>query len=185
MDTADDSDEALMLAYQAGDMAAFDRLYERHRGSLYRFVLRQCRSPAHAEELFQDVWLNLIQARDRYRPDARFAAYLYTLARHRLTDHHRRAGRFEQVVAADELPELAASRVDEPHVRHEAKEKGARILALLEKMPAAQREAFLLRVEGGLSLEEIAQVTGVGFETAKSRLRYALVVLRDGLEQFA
>ena len=67
------SDEALMSAYRDGDNGAFEILYHRHRGGLYRFLLRQCGTAAVAEELFQDVWMNLIRARRRYLPQARFA----------------------------------------------------------------------------------------------------------------
>jgi RNA polymerase sigma-70 factor (ECF subfamily) len=56
-----------------------------------------------------------------------------------------------------------------------------RLLILLDNLPETQREIFLLREEGGLSLLEIAEITGVTVETAKSRLRYALAKLRQGL----
>ena len=59
----DASDEALMLAYAGGAVAAFEQLYARHRGRLYRFLLRQLRDPALADEMFQDVWQRVISAR--------------------------------------------------------------------------------------------------------------------------
>ena len=185
-----DSDEALMLRYQAGDAAAFDQLYARHRSGLFRFMLRQCRSRARVEELFQDVWMNLIQAKDRYRVEAQFRTYLYTLAHNRIIDYFRSHARSEAVLfeTDDDAPVMqtaAASRTEEPHVRAEASEQGAAILKLLEALPAPQREAFLLYEEGGLSVEEIAGATGVTFEAAKSRLRYAVAKLREGLQEYA
>jgi RNA polymerase sigma-70 factor (ECF subfamily) len=80
------SDEDLMRRYAGGDMEAFQRLYERHRGGLYRYFLRQSH-PFVAEELFQDVWARVIQSRKRYRPEAAFTTWLYTLAHNRLVDH--------------------------------------------------------------------------------------------------
>src|SRR6185503_20773646 len=68
----DDADEALMLAYAAGDASAFDRLYARHKGSLYRYMLRHCANAGVADELFQDVWMNVIRVRASYMPSARF-----------------------------------------------------------------------------------------------------------------
>lgn len=176
-----------MLRYQAGDAAAFDRLYARHRGGLFRFILRQCRARAHAEELFQDAWMNLIQARARYRPEAQFRTYLYTLAHNRIIDYYRSTGRPDAVLFENDelLPEVPASRIQEPQVQAESHEQGAHILRLIEALPAPQREAFLLREEGGLSVEEIAAATGVSFEAAKSRLRYAVVKLREGLKELA
>ena len=184
-----DSDEALMMKYRYGDAAAFDTLYARHRGGLFRFIVRQCKARSHGEEIFQDVWMKLIEARGRYQVDAKFRTYLYTLARNRLIDYYRSSGRADLVlveaVDTDNLPETVASRVDEPQVRHEAKMQGAAILTLLQELPTAQREAFLLYEEGGLSVEEIAVATGTTFEAAKSRLRYAVAKLREGLKPWA
>lgn len=93
MRTEDDADETLMLRYRDGEVAAFAPLYARHKGALYRYLLRQCGQPALAEELFQDVWLKLIAARAGYTVQARFATYLYRLAHNRLIDHYRASRR--------------------------------------------------------------------------------------------
>lgn len=174
-----------MLRYRDGDAGAFDALYARHRGGLYRYLLRQCGNRGQAEELFQDVWMNLIGARSRYQVEARFSTYLYRLAHNRIIDHYRRnAGRVpvsfedDDCPALESIPEAARG---QPEHQAETKEQVARILAELERLPEAQREAFLLHQEGGLLVEEIAQATGVGRETAKSRLRYALARLRAAL----
>jgi RNA polymerase sigma-70 factor, ECF subfamily len=179
-------DEELMLAYRDGNLGAFETLYRRHKGALFRYLLRQCRDNAVAEELFQDVWLNLIRARAGYIVSSRFTTYLYRLAHNRLIDHYRR-----QVPAAlvsydqgDDSPELPASRESEPHVSYEARAQLARVLEVLESLPAAQREAFVLQQETGMSIEEIAEATGVSRETAKSRLRYAMNKLRAGLAEW-
>ncbi|MBL0125493.1 MAG: sigma-70 family RNA polymerase sigma factor [Betaproteobacteria bacterium] len=189
------SDEALMLRYQAGDAGAFDDLYARHRGGLFRFIGRQCRTREHAEELFQEVWMNLIQARDRYRVEAQFRTYLFTLAHNKLMDYFRRHGRVELTLferdsdieggKENAIDRLVASRVDEPMVRAESQQQSAAILRAIEGLPAPQREAFLLHEEGGLSVEDIAEATGCTFEAAKSRLRYAIAKLRDGLQEYA
>jgi RNA polymerase sigma factor (sigma-70 family) len=96
---AETRDEDLMLAYAAGDAAAFDVLYARHKGSLYRYVLRQCAHAGVAEELFQDVWMNVLRARASYVPSARFATWLYRIAHNRLIDHWRATGQVELVSA--------------------------------------------------------------------------------------
>ena len=190
--TGDESDEALMLRYQAGDAAAFDALYARHRGGLFRFITRQCRARARAEEIFQDVWMSLIQAAERYRVEAQFRTWLYTLAHNKLMDYFRANARAEAVLydvndagSEAETNEGIGSRTQEPLVQAEARQQAAAILRLLGALPAPQREAFLLHEEGGLSVEEIAQATGVSFEAAKSRLRYAVAKLREGLAEFA
>ena len=180
------SDEDLMLAYAAGDAVAFDTLYARHKGGVYRYLLRQCRQSSVADELFQDVWMNLIRARASYAPTAKFTTWLYRLAHNRLIDHYRASGHLTLVSVDDEAHEdviaaIPTARSDEPEARAENRELGARLRAALTALPPAQREAFLLQQEGGLSLAEIAELTGVGAETVKSRLRYAGSKLRSEL----
>jgi RNA polymerase sigma-70 factor (ECF subfamily) len=180
------ADEDLMLAYAAGEAAAFDALYARHKGGVYRYLLRQCRQGGVADELFQDVWMNLIRARASYAPTAKFTTWLYRLAHNRLIDHYRASAHLTLVSADDEVHEdaiaaLPGARGDDPRVRAENRELGERLRAAVAALPSAQREAFLLQQEGGLSLAEIAELTGVGTETVKSRLRYALAKLRGDL----
>ena len=163
-----------MLAYGAGNAAAFETLYTRHRGRLYRFVLRSVKARGTAEELFQEIWMRVIEARSRYTPQARFTTWLYTIAHNLLTDHWRRKG-----LALVELDEDAhAAAPDDPARSAEARQALARFAAALEALPPLQRQAFLMHEEGGLSLAEIAQATGSNEEAAKSRLRYAMAKLK-------
>ena len=165
-----------MQAYAGGDAAAFEALYRRHKDALYRYLLRGTSSPDLAAELFQDVWKNLIQARLRYRPDAPFGAYLFKLAHNRLTDHYRMQRPTTEV--PEDLPAPEAERPDAAAARtFEAR----RLLRALAVLPPEQREVIVLREERDLTLEQIAEIQGVGRETVKSRLRYALVKLREVL----
>jgi RNA polymerase sigma-70 factor (ECF subfamily) len=178
------SDEDLMLAYAADDAAAFDTLYARHRGGVYRYFLRQCAHAGVADELFQDVWMNVIRSRASYVPSAKFTTWLYRIAHHRLIDHWRASGHVELVSAGaeddadDPLDALPARAQDEPDARVGAREVSHRLEAACASLPAVQREAFLLHQEGGLELAEIAALTGAGVETVKSRIRYAVAKLR-------
>lgn len=177
-------DEQLMLAYAGGDAGAFDALYERHRGPLFRFVLRSARSRGEAEELYQDVWMRVIEARSRYVPQAKFTTWLYTVAHNRLIDHWRRKGL--QVVPleneeGDAIAEPVAPPSAEPERLAEAAQSAAALEAALAALPPAQREAFLLHHEAGLSIAEIAAATGTNEEAAKSRLRYAMDKLRKAV----
>ncbi|MFY2764541.1 RNA polymerase sigma factor [Arenimonas sp. MALMAid1274] len=175
------TDEELMLAYGAGDIAAFQALYSRHRGPLFRHLARQLRDPGLAEEYFQDVWQRVITARERYRPDARFATWLYQIAHNRLTDHWR--AKQHRPSAPEDADELAAKVPDPetPERTLSAFEERRRLQRALEELPDDQREVVLLRLEQELSLEEIGKITGVGRETVKSRLRYAMDKLRARL----
>ena len=181
------TDEQLMLAYAAGDAAAFETLYARHKGRLYRFVLRGIRERGIAEELFQEIWVRVIEARQRYAPQARFTTWLYTIAHHRMVDHWRKRGLNVVPLARDDSddparPEPAAEAAREPQRQAETNEQLERLGRALQVLPPAQREAFLMREEGGLTLAEIATATGSNEEAVKSRLRYAVAKLREALD---
>ena len=175
-----------MLAYARGEAAAFDTLYARHKGGVYRYLLRHCGNAGVADELFQDVWMNAIRVRATYVPTAKFSTWLYTLAHHRLVDHWRSSGQATLVSIDDEddsgtqhaVDAIASARTDEPEARAQNRELAASLAAALATLPSAQRDAVLLLQEGGLSLAEIASLQAVGVETVKSRLRYAVSRLR-------
>ncbi|MEO7251986.1 MAG: RNA polymerase sigma factor [Arenimonas sp.] len=179
---AEPTDEELMLAYGSGDVPAFERLYSRHRGPLFRFMLHQVREHGTAEELFQDVWQRVITARARYQPEARFSTWLFQIAHNRLTDHWRaQKHRPPPPIDAVERAEREAD-PQTPERQLSAFEERRRLQVALEELPVEQREAVMLRLEQELSLEQIGQITGVGRETVKSRLRYALDKLRQRLD---
>jgi RNA polymerase sigma-70 factor (ECF subfamily) len=180
VDGPDPSDESLMLAYAAGEAAAFDQLYARHRTRLYRYLLRHLRDNALADECFQDVWQRVVAARAGWTPDAGFATWLYTIAHHRLGDHWR-ALKHRPAAPAD--AELRTARVADPDTPERVMsefERRRQLQLALDALPPEQREVLLLRLEQELTLEEIGAVTGVGRETVKSRLRYAMDKLRAG-----
>ena len=172
------TDEELMLAYGVGDAGAFELLYSRHRGPLFRFMLRQVRDHGTAEELYQDVWQRVITARARYQPDARFSTWLFQIAHNRLTDHWRSLQHRPPAPADAEERTVREADPQTPERQLSAFEERRRLQLALEQLPADQREVVLLRLEQELSLEQIGQITGVGRETVKSRLRYALDKLR-------
>lgn len=181
MDGPEASDESLMLAYAAGDASAFATLYARHRGKLYRYLLRQLRDNALADEFFQDVWQRLIAARETWKPDAGFAPWLYTIAHHRLGDHWRS---LKHRPAAPTDADERMARIADPDTPERVLsefERRRQLQLALDDLPEEQREVLLLRLEQELTLEEIGEVTGVGRETVKSRLRYAMDKLRARL----
>lgn len=178
------TDESLMLAFRDGEEAAFDLLYRRYRGRLYRYLLHQCAHPATAEELYQDVWLRVVRARSGYEVSARFSTWLFRIAHNRLMDHFRSEQR-AALASYEEEPdrEPAAAENERPDRLAERRRVAQQLVDEIDALPPAQREAFLLAEEGELTVAEIAAATGVGRETAKSRLRYALARLRRALRE--
>lgn len=174
-------DEALMLAYAGGDPVAFEQLYGRHRERLHRFLLGQLRDPGLADEVYQDVWQRVISARSGWQPDAPFATWLYRIARNRLADHWR-ARRHRPPAPADADERIARVPDDDtPERTLSGFEERRRLALALEELPEEQREVVLLRLQQELTLEQIGEITGVGRETVKSRLRYAMDKLRARL----
>jgi RNA polymerase sigma-70 factor, ECF subfamily len=183
----EETDETLMQRFQDGDTGAFERLYARHRGPLFRYFKRQCET-AIAEELYQDVWMRIVRAKETYVVDAKFTTYMYRIAHNLLVDHYRaRARRPEVSLEAEDEDsgfEPADSATREPDATATRQEQVAAFASALADLPEEQREAFVLREESGLGLDDIAAATDVGRETAKSRLRYAVARLRKALEEF-
>lgn len=179
-------DATLMLRYRKGDVRAFEMLYERHKGALYRYLQRMCRSPEVANDLFQEVWSKVIASRERYEARAKFTTFLFHIAHNCAIDHFRRAGR-PQDKGAQDVDALANELPGPSHESPDAALSEAQLRAdfkrALDELPAEQRDVFLLYEETGLGLEDIGRITGVAMETAKSRLRYALGKLRGALRQ--
>jgi RNA polymerase sigma-70 factor, ECF subfamily len=185
MDSAVVDDSVLMLRYRDGDMRAFEILYSRHKGPLYRYLQRLCRDPDVANDLFQEVWGKVIASRERYEPRAQFNTFLFRIAHNCAIDYFRRSGRVSPSQLADvsELEEvLPGSDLDRPETQLSELQVKADFKRALESLPEEQRDVFVLYEEIGLSLEEIGKVTGVAMETAKSRLRYAVSKLRTALK---
>jgi RNA polymerase sigma-70 factor (ECF subfamily) len=185
------SDDDLMRAYAGGSARAFERLYGRHAAPLYRFVRRLLgrQGSGHVDEVFQDTWARVVQARERWAPQgAAFRTWLFTIAQRRAIDVLRRSGR-EQPLNEEGGPYMpegeawqgwpaAETAGDAPAERSFWRAAGRRLLDCMEALPESQRAVFLLHHEEGLSLADAAHGLGLGFETAKSRLRYAMSKLR-------
>jgi RNA polymerase sigma-70 factor (ECF subfamily) len=182
------ADEALVRRYAAGDAQAFEVLYRRHEMRVWRYLRRSLDDPATADDVMQDVWFAVARTADAYRPTARFTTWLLTLAHNRLVDvwrASRAARRADARDPADVLAELPAPATSEPGSAAESRDEALALFAAIGQLPPEQRDVFLLQAEGGLSIEEIAAVTAVSFETAKSRLRYARTKLRQLLGDYA
>ncbi|WP_431110434.1 sigma-70 family RNA polymerase sigma factor [Variovorax paradoxus] len=193
-------DDQLMLAYARGDGAAFDVLYARHEGGLFRFVKRLlgARLAAQADEVFQDTWVRIISARESFSPQgAAWRTWAFTIAHNLAMDRLRVSGREvaldvhpadgdEAVPTLDRGLRGAADAAAHPSAEELAfwRAAGRRLLACLDELPPEQRAAFLLHHEDGLTVEVLAASLEIGFETVRSRLRYGLQKLRGCMERY-
>ncbi len=179
------SDEVLMTKYRNGEYTAFESLYCRHKQPLFRFMLRQCPNQAVTEELFQDVWMKLIDARERYTPQAKFTTYLYQIARNRIIDHFRKhatSAELNQSVFDTVFESLADRIQQQPEQQVEMEQTTNMLVRIVDTLPPEQKEVFLLKEEAGMSLSEIAELLNENAETVKSRLRYAIKKIREGMD---
>lgn len=184
------NDEQLMLEYAKGDTRSFELLYERHKGGLYRYCLRQLKNQARAEECFQEIWLKLINSRVNYQPKALFTTYLYRIAQNHVIDifrkdkkHQEDISLSEDIFPNQEIHSQDFYKNDLDIINLLTREKSYQLLrAQIELLPFDQKTALLLKMDAGLSLEEIAVVLDCGRETIKSRLRYATNHLKTQLQ---
>ncbi|MEW5724428.1 MAG: RNA polymerase sigma factor [Thermodesulfobacteriota bacterium] len=185
------ADEELMARYVKDDEAAFEVLLSRYRRPLFGFLFRYLGRVDKAEDVFQETFFEVIRARKRYRPESKFAAWIFRIARNRAVDRLRRNGfremesldaelnpqqpegdsRLDRVAGKDPDPEELARRNELEEALDEA----------LRQLPEEQRQVFWLKEKAGLTLAEIAELTEVSLNTVKSRLRYALEKLRTDL----
>jgi RNA polymerase sigma-70 factor (ECF subfamily) len=184
----DRSDERLLSAYRKGDIEAFETLLHRYRIPLFNVVLRSVRDRGRAEEIYQDVWMRVIERAGDFRGDAKFSTWLYAIARNQCIDHQRKM-KFRRHASLDATrdPDSAslADRLADGGPSTERLAAGRRmqerIAAAVETLPDDQREVFLLRQLQGMPFAEVAEIVGVSVPTAKSRMRYALERLQRAL----
>lgn len=168
-------------------MSAFEVLLSRYRRPLFTFLLRSVRDRGRAEEIYQDVWMRVIERADQFRGDSKFSTWLYRITRNRCIDHQRRM-QFRRHASLDVVGQSGESLGERVASSHAATDQTAmrstlqqRIGAAVEQLPDDQREVFLLRQVQGMSFQDIAATVEISVNTAKSRMRYALERLREAL----
>jgi len=181
----DDADDAeLLRAHGAGDAQAFARLYDRYDRPCFVFI-RRLLGAAHgdaAEDLHQETWIAVAKNWAAFdAAKSAFPAWFFTIARRKVWDYFRRQKVAVLAVAGDEAAVRIPDPGQSPLEQVQSRERAREIVSAVEALPLEQRGALVLLAEAGLSLEEIGEVTGVGVETVKSRLRYARAKLRQSL----
>ena len=178
-------DEELMLLIANGliqEPAA--ELFRRHNHGLYNFIAWMCKGNVHeAEDITQKTWVKLMTACAHYQPSARFRTFLYQIAHNAVLDLRRSHGETTRA-DLDEADELAGTALT-PEAEWMLQQNLQQVRSALLQLPAAQREVIVLRFFADMSLDEIAATVGEGYETVKSRLRYAYTRLRQELGALA
>src|SRR5438477_4035296 len=184
------SDEALMGGDARGDAAAFGLPHRRHEVRSWRYVEHNVGNRATAEEWRQEVWFAVAREAVRYEPTSRFTTWLFTIAHNRMIDSIRTSRQQVSLETLGYEAELVVQQLTtEPNVGPLAavvvRDQAVALRQAIGQLPREQRDAFLLQIEGDLSVEEVATITQSSFEATKSRLRYARTKLRELLSEYA
>ncbi len=188
-----ETDESLMLAYQAGDLRAFEQLVRRHRGPVFNFILRVVGDREQAEDLVQETFFRLAKNAEAYRERSKLTTWLYTIARNLSIDalrrgRHRKTTSIDAPIGGDEgegaaLSENLPGSTPGTDRAASASRLAPKLIEALNALPEEQREVFVLREYAGVPFKEISQITETPVNTVKSRMRYALEGLRRWLEE--
>jgi len=177
MEHSSASDESLMLAYAQDDIASFDVLYQRHKGPLFRYVIRQVSDKELAHDLYQECWSRIIKSAASYSQGAKWTTWAYRIAHNLVVDHYRS---FKPVEVAVDVESNSYS----PDRAHDQTILSEQLNHCMSKLPAVQLEVFILNQETDLTLEMISQVVYSSHEAVKTRLRYAKSSLQACLAKF-
>jgi RNA polymerase sigma-70 factor, ECF subfamily len=182
------ADHALMVRIGAGDHQAFRELVERHQNAVIGTVAKMLGSPTDAEDIAQQVFLRIWRNAKRYRPEAKFTTYLFTITRNLVFNETRRRSRKKEV-SSDEREENSNHLIeDSPDRQPDSEllqsELQAAVDAAIASLPEAQRTAVVLRRYEQLPYEDIASVLGLSVSAVKSLLFRARTTLRESLEGF-
>ncbi|MBR57607.1 MAG: RNA polymerase subunit sigma [Myxococcales bacterium] len=189
------TDEELMERYQRGDVRAFGSLLERHEVRIYNYFLRTFGKPDVASDLTQDTFMRIVKGRKKFRRESKFATWMWRIAHNLSIDTFRRLKfrRHQSLDAPIRNDSDSSSRLeqtgDPTTIPADGATYGKQFLASLEDaiplLDEEQREVFLLRQMEGLSFQQIADIQNVNVNTVKSRMRYALLKLREALAKYA
>ena len=176
------SDSALVSLYLAGQESAFALLLERHKRRVYTTILLIVRDEEVAEDLLQDTFIKAIHTLKggRYNETGKFGPWICRVAHNMAIDWFRKAKKAPQTSIDDNPMLINTLRISEETVDDHLirEETHARLRALIQELPTAQKEVLLMRHYGDMSFQEIADATGVSINTALGRMRYALINLR-------
>jgi RNA polymerase sigma-70 factor, ECF subfamily len=167
----DRSDEDLMVAYQNGNIAAFDSLYGRYQNRLYRYFMLKFLNAAMASELFQESFLRVHKARHSFVPDRKFSTWIFSIAANLHKDELRRRTRRPGDVNWKEVEDSALQNQSRTTIEDEfvSNENIKLLMNALEKIPEDQKDVILLHKFEDMSFPEIAEVTGMKTEAVKSK----------------
>jgi RNA polymerase sigma-70 factor, ECF subfamily len=190
---AQPTDEDLMVAYQQGEVRAFEVLLTKHRKPIFNFILRFVGDKETAEDVLQETFMRVIRGAETYKRQAKFTTWVYTIARNLCVDmsrrrKHRKHASLDAPIGSDDNAGTLLDVVPSADMSSERqtinKQLHAEMQRAIDALQEDQREVFVLREFMDMPFKEIAEVVGVSENTIKSRMRYALEKLRLELDRY-
>lgn len=182
------SDQVLLNNYLSGDRSAISSLIERHSRRVRDYIHMMVKDRDIAEDIFQETFIKAVRVIDegRYSDNGKFLSWILRIAHNQVIDYFRAQRQNKSVTEADAGYDMLgtlrfAERTVEDSMVSDQIERDVR--ALVELLPAEQREVVMLRYFSGLSFKDIAEQTEVSINTALGRMRYALINLRRMIKE--
>lgn len=182
------TDEQLVASYAEGNNEAFDVLLNRHKQSLYGYILYTVRNKDLAEDIFQETFIKAIVTikQGRYTETGKFRAWINRIAHNLVIDHFRQE-KNEKTLLNEEYEvdlfnnkNLSEKTIEEDIIKFQILSD---VKKLIKYLPESQREVLVMRYYNDLSFREIADKTGVSINTALGRMRYAILNMRKIAEE--
>lgn len=177
------TDEELAMEYMSGNDYAFDKLLERYKEKVFKYIFSMTKEKSTAEDIFQDVFVRIIVGlrEGKYTSKGFFSYWVSTITRNILIDHFRK----DRILAADlnnnnditkmYLPQLTDVSAETAIVNTQVKDSAVK---LMNHLPELQREVVYMKYFEDKSFKEIASLTNVSINTSLGRMRYAILNMR-------
>ena len=182
------TDDRLVSMFSNGNNQAFDVLLERHKDRIFNYIYNMVKDEDLANDIFQETFVKAIMTikQGRYSADGKFASWISRIAHNAVIDHFRQE-KSQGTISTDEADydilnrrELAEDTIEDIIIDRSIRDD---VRALIQSLPAEQRQVLIMRYYNNLSFKEIAEKTGVSINTALGRMRYAILNLRRTAEK--
>jgi len=185
-----ETDEQMMSLIAAGDLSAFDRLFERYHQPIYNFIRKQVGDSESVEDLIQEVFLRVFRSAKNFDPSRKFSSWLYKIALNEIKRFWKRSNARQAYSLNNPLgdengdadrQDMLEDNREGPELTDEKERFGHDLRKLIDRLPEKQKTVVLLKVYQELTFEEIAEICGCPLSTVLSRMRYAVDKLRRWL----
>jgi RNA polymerase sigma-70 factor (ECF subfamily) len=177
------NDEELMQEIKAGNMFAFDALYRKYNKKLYKFGYSILKSTEEAENLIQDVFLNLWENRHKVEKNSSIKSYVFTITYNSAISIIRKKARESQFI--EYLKTLQDINVEPVNVELEYNELTSKLDEIINELPRRQKEVYLLHKVEGLKYNEIAERLNISVNTIENHMSHALKTIRKKLGNYS